>query len=47
MDDETLDADVVTKLLQYRFMESQQVNGQVYRSAEAVVMIVPEEYLPC
>jgi hypothetical protein len=47
MDDETLDVDVVTKLLQYRFMEIQQVNGQVYRREEAVVMIVPEEYLPC
>jgi hypothetical protein len=47
MDDETLDVDVVTKLLQYRLVEIQQVNGQVYRSAEAVVMIVAEEYLPC
>jgi hypothetical protein len=47
MDDETLDADVVTKLLQYRFMGIQQVNGQVYRRAEAIVMIVLEEYLPC
>ena len=41
MDDETLDVDVVTKLLQYRFVESQQVNGQVYRSAEGVVTIMP------
>jgi hypothetical protein len=47
MDDETLDADVVTKILQYRFVEIQQVNRQVYRRAEAVMMIVPEEYLPC
>jgi len=39
--------DVVTKILQYRFMESQQFNGQVYRSAKAVVMIMLEEYLPC
>jgi hypothetical protein len=46
MDDETLD-DVVTKILQYRFMEIQQFNGQVYRRAEVVMMIVQEEYLPC
>jgi hypothetical protein len=42
MDDETLNADVVTKILQYIFVEIQQVNGQVYRRAEAVVMIVRE-----
>jgi len=47
MDDETLNADVVKKLLQYRFVEIQQVNDQVYRRAEAVVTIVPKEYLPC
>jgi hypothetical protein len=41
MDDETLDVDVVTKLLQYRFVESQKVNGQVYISAEAIMMILP------
>ena len=46
MDDETLDINVVTKLLQYIFVEIQQVNGQVYKR-EAVVMIVLEEYLPC
>jgi hypothetical protein len=39
--------DVVTKILQYRFMESQQVNGQVYISEEVVATIVPKEYLPC
>jgi hypothetical protein len=39
---------VVTKLLvMYRFVENQQVNGQEYRRAEAVLKIVPEEYLPC
>ena len=47
MDDDNLDVDVVTKLLQYRFVEIQQVNGQVFISVEAMVMIVPEEYLPC
>jgi hypothetical protein len=47
MDDETLNADVVKKLLQYRFVEIQQVNDQVYRRAEAVVMIVSKENLPC
>ena len=47
MDDETPDVDVVTKLLQYRFIEIQQIDGQVYKRAEAVVMFVPEEYLPC
>ena len=47
MDVETLDVDVVTKLLQYRFMEIQQVNGRVYRREEVVVMVMPEEYLPC
>jgi hypothetical protein len=47
MDDETLDADVVTKLIQYRFVEIQQVNGQVYIRVEAIVMIVPEEHLHC
>ena len=38
--------DVVTKILQYRFVEIQQVNGQVYKSVEVVVTIMPEEYLP-
>jgi hypothetical protein len=45
MVDETLDVDVVTKLLQYRFVEIPQVNGQVYRRAEAIVMIMPKEYI--
>jgi hypothetical protein len=47
MDDETLDVDVVTKLLQYRFVEIQQVNGQVYRRAETIMMFMAEKYLPC
>jgi hypothetical protein len=38
---------VIELLVIYRFVEIQQVNGQKYRHAEAVLKIVPEEYLPC
>jgi hypothetical protein len=40
--------DVVTELLVMdRFKEIQQVNGPKYRCIEAVLKIIPEEYLPC
>jgi hypothetical protein len=32
MDDEVLDVEVVTRLLQYIFVEIHQVNAQVYKS---------------